>query len=612
MPTRPLILKPGQNRQQSQQLLEGGWFDLSLVRFRDGLPQKWSGWQHIFSTLLQGLCRAILAWQQLNGTRDVAFGTNRRLYVAQGITPSDVTPLDTSGTLGANPFTTAAAGAGFVIVTVAHTAHGRSVGDFVQFDQVAAFDGTNIAPGATFVEYTVVGVVDVNDYTISVATSGSAGAAGGGSFPVGFRYLLPVGPADAVFGAGWGVGPWGAADHGWGTASPGSSVKVWSPRVWSLDNWGEDLIANVINGALYVWTAATGVSVRAIPIAASDVPKSARAIFVALPERHLVALGAEVGGGVDPMLIRWSNVESYNVNGDWTATATNSAGSFRLSGGTQLIGTLHAQNVQLILSDDVATVMQFIGLPFVYSFRTQGSGSGLIGPNAGTSIAGVPYWWGPAGFFRYVGYVDKLESSLHGDLFGSGPTALNRTQQEKVFCGIDSLNNEVIWYYPSVGGSGECDRYIAFNIPEQLWYGGANPRTAWTDRGTFTNPIATHPNGTAYFHEIGLDDDGSGMVWFMETGFIPLDEGDDMLRVGDLVPDWVRVSGPVTVTVKMKKFPNDAAFLTRSGTLLPTTRYIRLPLRGRYGVVLRFSGSALGQDFRFGKVRIGIQRDGGN
>lgn len=695
MPFTKLILRAGIDRNRTTTLNEGGWSDGSLVRFRDGQAQKWGGWQAVFTTIFLGIVRAMIAWVQLDGTRNLGAGSSRKYYIGQGGALLDVTPLDLSeGMMGANPLTSGSIGSSIVqvtdishgrqpgdlqefigaatvdgvlvngplriqtvlspnaytviglgtavvgnqagggttiwriayrdgsfavnplstvlgsaIVTIHHVAHGRSVTDLVELSGLTALNGITLTPGILSTEYAVASVPDPDNYTVvgpqvALATGNGGGPSGA------YQYLLTTGVDTALFGNGWGAGLWGTGT--WGTPRSGT-IQTNSPRIWTHDNWGEDLIAANRDGHLYVWTAATGTSVRLKPIPYA--PLICKTVLIGQPERHLITLGSEIGGILDPMLVRWCDVENYRAAGSWTASATNSAGSFRLALGSKIIHGRKTQNGHLVLTDVAAYLMQFINLPFVYGFRPQGSGAGLIGPNAIIDIAGVPYWWGPTGFFRYRGAVEKLPCPYYAELFGTTALSLLQVQAEKVFAGLNSSENEVTWFYPSAGGGGENDRYVSYNFIEDSWSGGALPRTAWIDRDIFSNPQAASPAGKIYQHEIGVDDDGGAMAVYIESGFIDIADGQEIMLIDRMIPDFMGrggadtpFAGQLTLTLTGRMYPNARSW-TKSVTIDATRTYVRLPMRARQ-IKVRISSSSIGDWWRLGALRVNPRQDG--
>ncbi len=592
MPLAPIVLRPGFNKQFTPLLNEGGYSDGNLVRFGDGLLEKFKGWVNVaIGKTFTGICRALLAWPQADGKKNAALGTHLKLQIFQGGDYYDITPVDASGTLANNPFATMS---GSAIVTVTHTAHGRSVADRVIYSGAAAFNGVTIAG-----EYPVASVIDPNTYTIvhSVAASGTGS---GGGAAVAFTYLLPSGMADAAPGFGWGAGTWGEGT--WGTPRT-TAIGTLAPRIWSLDLVGEDLLACPRDGKIYTWDASAGLGSRATALAGA--PTINKAVLMSAPERHVVALGAEIASVFDPMLVRWSDTEIFTV---FDATATNAAGSWRLSSGSEIMGGVRTKGEHLIWTDIVFAVMRWQGSPFVFRFDEYGPGSGLISPNGYVSHNGVTYWMAPKAFYRHRGGTpEEIPCPIWDEVFGD----LNREQRFKITCGVNPSENEVIWRYCSAG-SIEIDRYAVFNWAIGIMYGGTGmPRTAWHDGEVFGFPIATHPsNGRMYYHESGEDDDGAAMSWFAESGDVDLDEGDYFVATDDVIPDFkLDDGGAVLLSLKFRDAPNGPQTVKGPASVTGSTKITTIRGRGRQ-MALRLEGNSLGMSFRTGRPRLRVRRDG--
>jgi hypothetical protein len=378
MALRTLIIRPGVNTQFTPTLLEAGWSTSQLIRFRDGLLQKIGGWARAAQPAFTGVCRGLHSWTQINGLVDMGVGTHLKLWLFQLGSFYDLTPVRVSGTLGSNPFTTTG---GSAVVTVASPAHGLSVGDFVELAGAAGFNNVTMNG-----EFQVNTLVDVNTYTLIAATSASTGGAGGGA-AVGFTYLLPIGTADTVFLQGYGAGPFGAGAYGQAGAGGYASLS----GLWVIDNWGEFMLACPQNGGIYQWRPQDTTATRATALA--NAPLFSAGILVASSQQQVIAFGAETGGTQDPMLVRFSDVGNNTV---WTASATNQAGSFRLSRGSKIVGALGSALTILLWTNEGLWLMQYIGPPLVYSFVQVGFGSGLIAPKAAASTPRGVFWMSPA------------------------------------------------------------------------------------------------------------------------------------------------------------------------------------------------------------------------
>lgn len=594
MPLSPLIFRPGFNKQFTPLLQEGGYTDGDLVRFRDGLAEKMLGWSDVApGQTFSGCVRALLSWAQISGLKNVALGADTRLQIFQGGVYYDITPVDGAftGTEANNPFATTN---GSSVVTVTHVAHGRSIGDHVIWSGASTFN--NVTMNGEFV---VVTVPTANSFTVTALTVANATGSGGGA-AVAYTYLLPVGTCDAVAGFGWGAGVWGAGT--WGTPRSVSSTTL-DPRLWAFDLLGEDLIAAVRKGKIYTWDASAGIGTRAVVLAGA--PTVNNWMLVSVPERHVVSLGAEVGGVQDPMLIRWSDTEDFV---DWTATATNAAGSWRLSDGSEIVSGRTATREMLIWTDTALHAMRWVGPSYIFRFDKIGSGCGLVAPNAQVVFNGTAFWMGNTNFFLYRGGAPEIiPCPVRDSVFGN----LNRLQKAKIFAGINPSANEVIWLYPSANAI-ENDSYVIFNYAESVWYTGTGiKRTAWDEGAIFGFPVATHvSNGKMHYHEFGQDDDGSPMSWTITTGFADLDQGDYFMATSDLLPDFKMDNGGIAnVSLLTRDEPEGVETVVGPEMFTPTTTIATLRARGRQ-VALEIDGASAGMSWRMGRSRLRVARDG--
>ena len=308
------------------------------------------------------------------------------------------------------------------------------------------------------------------------------------------------------------------------------------------------------------------------------------------------------------MLVRFSDVETYDT---YNATATNSAGSFRLQGGTQLICGLNITNQSLIWSDVALFSMRFINLPYVYGFDRLGTGCGIIGPNAMAEQSGIVFWMGHSAFYAFRGGApETIPCPIWQTVFSTtAQTSVNLMQSDKVFCGINSQNNEVIWFYPSIAGT-ENDRYAAYNYIENTWHFGAMARTTWADIGVVHAILATDPSGIVYQQETGNDANGAAMNSYIESGYLDIGDGADFMFVDKVIPDFGSdQSGTVYATIKTVDYPNNPPLVQGPYALTPTTQYQTVRARGRQ-VAFRFETTGMGAYFRLGAVRVQAAPDG--
>ncbi len=416
MPLTKVQFAPGFNKQASASGAENQWVDGDFVRFRYTMPEKIGGWSEIKDKQLIGAARASHSWTDLEGRRYIAFGTNKILYVYDGDDYHDVTPFDTSlAQSGCNITTTS--GSDVVTITTSGS-HNLNSGDIVTFVNAGSFNAGQtgyVAADFDNILFEVQSTPSVTTFTIKMAANESgSGTTNNGTLDL--KAYFQIGPLQQTFGFGWGAGTWSTST--WGTARSSSEV-VLDPGSWSLDNFGELLIATIKNGATFSWDPNTGVTTRAAIL--SGAPTKSVMTMVSDRDRHLIVLGTEttIGSATtqDKMFIRFSDQESLT---DYTATSTNTAGSFRIDSGTKIVGAAKAKDYILILTDTSAYLMQFVGPPFTFSIRQVGSNCGCIGQHAIVYANGAVYWMSDSGgFFVFDGTVKSLISLVEDFLFNT-------------------------------------------------------------------------------------------------------------------------------------------------------------------------------------------------
>lgn len=599
---------------------EGGWYDSDKVRFRLGFPEQIGGWVKYVTSTFLGTCRSLHQWFTLDLETYLGVGTNLKLYVETGNTLYDITPIRRTVTLGSNPFNTVDAGSKYLLVS--DTSNGVVLNDFVTFSGATTFD-TVFTAALLNAEFQVVEVVSANQYKILVsgASSGaSAGGVTGGGASVSAAYQINTGLDSQVFGGGWGAGPWSRG--GWGS---GYSIGVPSQqiRLWSQDNYGEDLITNVRGGGIYYWTTSGGnpTAVRAVELSsisgANECPTVANKILVSDIDRHVIAIGPNpvFGTTQDPLLIRWSSQEDYL---DWEPRTDNTAGDFRISSGSEIIGC-HETQQQIVVWTDVSThVMAYSGPPYTFSVNQVSDSASIISPNAAVDARSIVFWMDVNNFYQYAGSIQVLPCPVRDYIFKN----INLEQRYKVFAGVNSLYNEVIWFYPSAN-SEDTDSYVIYNYDEQVWSVGTMNRTAWLDSGYNTYPLATNriaasgaetnTTGYIYQHETGYDDDGSPMVSYVESSDLDIDDGEQFSFVSRVIPDVMfrGTSGTPAISMSfkyrnypMESFTNGPTVTVQNGD---TQKGIRI--RGRQ-MAFRVSSNGSQVGWRLGANRFQIQPDG--
>ena len=590
MALKDILIAPGIYTINTARGAINRWKSGNKVRFWQGLPQKIGGWAKSGSTTFLGKARGVVDWQSLAVQKIIGLGTHLKLYVKIGSTYSDITPLRESGTLGTDPFAMTNTS---TTVTVTDTSHGNLVGDYVHFAGASAAAGITVDG-----EYTVVTVPNDNSYTITHSSAATSTTSGGGA-AVTYQYEIHIGAVDSIAGTGWGAGGWGEST--WGTARSVSDFLALA-RIWSLDTWGEDLIACPRNGGIYRWDTSTGVGTRAAVI--SGAPTTARAVFVSTENRHLVALGAHDGSADDPLLIRWCSSEDYTT---WTATATNTAGDKRLDSGNEIYCGVKTAKEHLIYTDAALYIMSFDGPPYTFGFSYVGPNGGLAGPNAAKEMDGKVYWMGKGNFYVYDGTIRVLPCEVLNHVFDD----INTVQYAKVFSGSNREFSEIWWLYCTAAAT-ECDVYVIYNTVENHWSVGTLARTVFVgDSDTFSTPYAAGTDGYIYDHEFGVDDDANGaMSVSLASGDIDIGDGEYMMQVTRAVPDFVTLTGSVSMTLNGKEYPGSSETVSSEAqTITSTTKYVNPRVRARQ-ISISLSSSAVSDNWRMGTIRLNLVAHG--
>ena len=618
MPLTKLQIAPGIDKQNTEYGAEGRWVDGDNIRFRYGQPEKIGGWEKVTSDALLGATRAILTYSDLKGVNYAVYGTNKKLYGYSEGTYADITPTRATGTGNITQFETTN-GSTSVIVTDSN--HGALIGDFVTIASVSGAVG-GISAANLQGEFEIQTVTGDNTYTIIAGAAASSDATGA---TANATYQINTGLPTSIYGYGWGAGTWNAST--WDTSREGltgaDGVLLQSGK-WSLDNWGEDVLAQQFNGSLYYWDTSSGLSGNlAARTNVSGAPTKSRFMLVSGDDRHVICFGTETTIGTsstqDNMFIRFSDQEDPAT---WTPTATNTAGSQRLTDGNQINAAVRSRGVILIYTDTALYQMQFIGPPFTFGFRQLGTNCGAVGINAAVDVNGIAYWMGNDSFFLFDGAVKKIPCSVQDYVFDD----INNNALGDVFCAVNSDFNEVIWFYPSKNST-QIDRNVTYNYAEKIWYIGTLARSSWADRGVYSNPYAAEfeasdttttistINGVkegrtfVYLHEEGVNDDGAAMNCHVESGDIDVGDGDQFLSVSRFIPDFKNQVGEVDITVKSRPYPSASQrthgpFIVTTSTTKKDTR-----IRGRQ-LALRVSSDAVDDKWRYGTIRFDGKPDG--
>ena len=597
---------PGINKEVTDYTGQGKWTDGDMVRFFQGSAQKIKGWEKFISTTLVGVARDAHAWVGLDGTRLLAVGTDRKLYIVIEGLAYDITPIRETQAL-TNPFTTN----GTTSVSVADSSHGAAKGDFVTVDSFSAIDGLDMNK-----EFEITSITDNNNYVVT-ATSAASGSTSGGGGSGNAKYQISIGPEISTSAFGWGTDTWGAG--GWGSPSTSSTVTL-EARQWSLDNFGEDLIATVLNGGAFRWDTSSGVTTRAAAI--TNAPTRSRLSLVSTPDRHLLFFGTQptIGGtnAQDDLLLRFSDQEDINT---YQPTAENTAGSLRIADGSRIVAAERSRGQILVWTDTSLHSLQFIGPPFTFGLRQLGQNCGIVGSHAGVDINGISYWMSQDSFFLFDGSVKKLPCTVEQFIFNN----LNVTGAENAFAGHNGEFNEIMWFYPRTG-SDTINAIVAYNYTEGTWWTGTLDRTTWLDREVYDNPVATDylPTTTAnnevisgltdgatqlFLHETGNNGDGAAITAFVKSGVVQIGEGNDFAFVSKLIPDIEDQEGTLNAKLEFKNYPNNSTSVTKTVSFQDNTDFVSLRGRGREFTVNVVSNTT-GTAWRLGTQRFDIQPDG--
>ena len=512
MPLSKLQFKPGINRENTNYAGEGGWYDGDKIRFRSGFPEKIGGWQNFAASVsgtantFKGVCRNLWNWITLNSSNLLALGTEQKLYIENGGAYYDITPIRNTSTINNNPF---AITNGSKLAVVTDTAHTATVGTYVTFSGATGVDYT-----AFNAEFEIVVIVDANTYQIILPTAAGATGPGGGAV-VSAAYQLNSGNSVASVGTGWGTGPW--SRDGWGEEYSGTAVvqETTQLRLWSLDNYGQDLISAIREGGIYYWAANTtttpprAVTLESLATAAgyggTFVPNRVYEIHTSGVQRFGICIGAnpydptDAETAFDPMLVRWSDQENIY---QWVPAADNQAGELRFSHGSQLVTGRHGRQEFVVWSDSAIYSMQYLGPPYVWGVNLLMDGISIASPNAVVGASNLMFWMGVDKFYMYDGRVQTLPCTVRQYVFDD----FNFDQSFQVIAGGNEQYSEVWWHYPSAD-SNVNDSYVIYNYLDNAWYYGLLNRTAWLDSPLRQRPMASFSVRTTYLSTAALSTD---------------------------------------------------------------------------------------------------------
>ena len=663
MPLASVKFEPGFDKQSTSYGAEGKWVDGENIRFRYGQPEKIGGWTKLVTNTLIGSVRDTHAWSSLDGTRHMAIGTDKKLYLYVEGSVVDITPVRASQANLTNPFVTSS---GSAVVTVTDAGHGAAAGDFVTFSNASDVGGLDMNA-----EFQITSVTSSSVYTVTHSSNASSTATGGGSSTVDCEYQISPGQATNVYGFGWGISSWngtispfvtdqlnealdatetavdvddgsvfaandyilvdqeimkvssvssntltvirgvssitdstsisatGSHDNtthadnstvtmlvdasadtttvAWNTAAT-TSGTVLDSRYWVLDNFGEDLLALASNSSLYKWDTSSGTDSRAV-IVHANAPTASRFLLVS-NDRHVFCMGTETTIGTDTtqedMFLRWSDQEDTST---WTPASTNTAGSFRIQDGSQIMTAVRSRGSMLVWTDTSLHSLNFVGAPDVFSLNQMAANCGAISPHCAVDVNGTAFWMSQEAFFMFDGGIKKLPCTVQDYVFDD----FSITQQQSVYVGLNTDFNEITWFY-ATKDSDVIDRCVTYNYLEQIWYTNSMARTTWLDRTIYDKPYATEYDSTVvgtsptvlgvsagssvlYTHEIGTDNDGAAMQSFLQSGDFDIQDGEQMLSIRRFIPDFKKHVGSADVLLSFKDYSATTTETTLNGAI---------------------------------------------
>jgi hypothetical protein len=638
-----------------------------------GLAQKLGGWVAYYNSVLSSKVRALKGWADFNTINHLAIGAETQLDVLTsnnlvditpqitvtnsapnfttiagsnavnvtdaGITASVldyvnyVTPVSVGGIILTGPYQLSVAsgttytinaldyatssvtsgGASYAFSTVNGSSivsatlnnHGYNVGD-------SFYVGVSTTVGGVTLSglYTILTVPTSNTFTFSASNTATstAGPVSIDSGNIRATFYVALGPQPT--GSGFGVGGFGTGGFGVGTTQPSVPGTPITATDWTLDNFGQDLIACPAGGAIYYWQPNS--QLQNAQIVGGDGPLVNSGIFVAMPQRQVVAYGSSFTLSPDPMLIRWSDLENFS---SWTAAPTNQAGSYRIPTGSKIVTAIQGPQQGLIWTDLDLWAMQYVGTPFVYGFNKIGSNCGAISRHCTGQLNGAIFWMSQKQFFMSMGSgPQSIPCPIWDVIFQN----INTSYLSKVCCGVNSQFNEVTWYYPSASST-ENDSYVKYNTVLQQWDYGSLGRTAWIDQSVLGSPIGAGSDNYLYQHEVG-NNAASGtattaMLSSFQTGFFQLNEADNLIFIDQIWPDmkWGTYSGTQNATVQITfyvtNYPGDAVTTYGPYNMTQATEYISVRIRARL-MSIAISSNDVGTFWRLGAIRYRYQIDG--
>lgn len=631
MPLQKLQFRPGINREGTDYANEGGYYDCDKIRFRSGFPEKIGGWTRMATAQFLGYARSLWNWIALNGSNYLGVGTEIKYYIELGGTYNDITPITKNSTGLSNPLTIVS---GSNQMTVVDATYHPSIGDYLTISGASTIGSSNVTATVINREYSVTSLVNATSYKVTLSVTANASATGGGT--VAIAYQQPIGLNTYTLGTGWGASPWGTG--GWG--SPYTSGGIGQQlRLWSNDNYGQDLVIAPRGGSVFYWVAASGLATRAQYLSTLStaagynggyVPTSTLQVLASAIQRFVICLGANpydpttTATTFDPMLVRWSDQENPY---EWVPDVTNQAGEFRLSSGSFIMQARATRQEILVWTDSALYSMQYLGPPYVWGFNILMDNISVMSPNSMITINNVTYWMGVDKFYMYSGRVETLPCSLWQYIFDD----INKDQAFQIFSGSNEGYSEIWWFYCSTN-SNTVDKYVIYNYLDRVWYYGTLARTAWLDSGIRQYPMAADYNSRILFHESAVDDvagiEPLPFTAYVQSSDFDIGDGHNFGFVWRILPDvnfnGSNINNPqVTMTVKPRINSGAPYSAADNPGVISANNYgassvynvqeftgqVYTRLRGRQ-LAFRIESTTLGVSWQLGTPRIDIRNDG--
>jgi len=606
-----LNFKPGINRESTEYAEEGSWYNGDKVRFRQGRPENLRGYVKRVTTPFDGTARDIITWSDNDAYKFASFGTEKKLYEYNNDENIDITPIK-EVSVGTNVLaivTIDGTNNGFYTVAtettiiVSVSSHGAATGDFVTFTSSTSIGGNQDLSGRTF----NVSVINSNrfHFETTVAAESTQNRVGTATL----KYLLPTGTNIAITNLGYGADVYNAGAsvtgvRAWNQPASASNIITRNTQ-WSLDTFGEDIIACRRGSRIFKWdTTIESTPDRAVIISAS--PSVNNYILVSPNDRHVVAFGSTEfeTGTFNPMLVRWSDQNNYN---NFTPSVSSTSGENILTDGTEIVGAVRSRNAVNIWTDNSIWLMTFTGPPFVFSFQQGGTNCGLIGPHAAVDFDGVSIWMGKDNFYAFDGQVRNLDCTVRRYIFEN----FNRNAEDKVYAGINSEFKEIIWLYCSSEFT-EPDKYVIYNPLEKTWSFGTTTYTTYDDKDVFGNTITTDVSSYLIDNEPPqiFTANGQPQASFIESAAFDIEDGNEMMFMDRLIPDFTLNNGNLKFSIIAQNFPVNDAVTKGPFTITPATKKVDLRARGRQAIILVSSEGTGGTEWRYGSLRLSLQEDG--